>query len=80
MKMSSEFPCEDDEDAFSCSGITRLVADTGLRSELGAPFVAARVRFFVPAPSHEDALFEFLLGSCLPTRSTGHGDPGCGNE
>ena len=29
----------------------------------------------VPAPSEDDVLFEFLLGSCLLTRTTGHGDP-----
>ena len=68
------FPCEDNEDAFSCAGKTRLVTDVGLRSELGSVFVAERVQFAVPAPSEEDALFEFLVESCLLTRTTGHGD------
>ena len=68
------FPCEDNEDAFSCSGKVRLVEDAGLRSELSAAFVAERMQFAVPAPAGEDALFEFLLGSCLLTRTTGHGD------
>ena len=49
--------------------------DRGLRSELGAVFVAERAQFEVPAPSVEDLLFEFLLGSRLLTRTTGHGDP-----
>lgn len=69
------FPCEDNEDAFSCSGRVRLVTDSDLRSALSAVFVAERAQFAVPAPSDEDGLFEFLLDSCLLTRTTGHGDP-----
>ena len=69
------FPCEDNEDAFSCTGVVRPVADGGLRSELSAVFVAERARLEVPAPAPEDLLFEFLLRSCLLTRTTGHGDP-----
>ena len=69
------FPREDDEDAFYCAGRARLVEDPGQRSELSAVFVAERAQFDVPAPSDEDLLFEFLLGSCLLTRTTGHGDP-----
>jgi hypothetical protein len=68
------FPCEDNEDAFSCAGKVRLVTDPGLRSELSAIFVAERVQFAVPAPPEADELFEFLLASCLLTRTTGHGD------
>jgi hypothetical protein len=68
------FPCEDNEDAFSCSGMVRLVTDAGLRSELSNLFVTERKQLAVPAPSPEDALFEFLVQSCLLTRTTGHGD------
>lgn len=68
------FPCEDNEDAFSCSGKARLVTDPGLRSDLGDVFVAERVQLAVPAPSDEDVLFEFLVESCLLTRTSGHGD------
>ncbi len=68
------FPREDNEDAFSCTGKVRLVDDARLRSELSAVFVAERMQLAVPAPAEEDALFEFLLGSCLLTRTTGHGD------
>jgi hypothetical protein len=68
------FPCEDNEDAFACTGMARLVDDAGLRSELSAVFVTERMQLAVPAPAEEDALFEFLLGSCLLTRTTGHGD------
>jgi hypothetical protein len=68
------FPREDNEDAFSCSGKVRLVGDAGLRSELSAVFVTERIHLAVPAPAEEDTLVEFRLGSCLLTRTTGHGD------
>jgi hypothetical protein len=68
------FPCEDNEDAFACTGKARLVDDAGLRSELSTVFVAERMQLAVPAPAEDDALFEFLLSSCLLTRTTGHGD------
>ncbi len=68
------FPCPDNEDAFSCIGKARLVTDAGLRSHLSEVFVAERLQLAVPAPSEEDALFEFQMGSCLLTRTTGHGD------
>lgn len=68
------FPREDNEDAFSCTGKVRLVQDAGRRSDLSAVFVAERMQLAVPAPAEEDDLFEFLVGSCLLTRTTGHGD------
>jgi hypothetical protein len=69
------FPCEDNEDAFYCSGRARQVTDAELRRELSALFVAERATFHVPAPAVDDELFEFLLQSALLTRTTGHGDP-----
>jgi hypothetical protein len=69
------FPCEDNEDAFSCTGRVRPVGDEALRTELGEVFVAERARLGVPMPAADDALFEFLLEGCLLTRTTGHGDP-----
>ncbi len=69
------FPCEDNEDAFYCTGAARTVADDARRAELGAVFVEERAQFSVPAPTEEDVLFEFLLQSCLLTRTVGHGDP-----
>ena len=68
------FPCEDNEDAFFCAGAARVADHAALRSELGARFVAERASLAVPAPSDDDVLFEFLLDSCLLTRTTGHGD------
>jgi Pyridoxamine 5'-phosphate oxidase len=69
------FPREDNEDAFSCMGTVRPVEDAQRRSDLGALFVAERAALGVAPPAVEDALFEFLLDSCLLTRTTGHGDP-----
>lgn len=68
------FPCEDNEDAFSCTGRAHLIEDAALRSELGDLFVAERSAIGVPHPSPDDALFEFLLESCLLTTTAGHGD------
>jgi hypothetical protein len=68
------FPCEDNEDAFSCGGRARLVDHAGLRSEIADLFVAERTRIHVPPPPPEDVLFEFLLDSCLLTQTSGHGD------
>ena len=69
------FPCEDNEDAFYCAGRARQVTEPDLRRELSAMFVAERIQFHVPAPDDHDELFEFLVDSCLLTRTTGHGDP-----
>ncbi len=69
------FPCPDDEDAFSCMGSVRLVADAGRRTALGDLFVRERAELSVPAPSSDDIAFELLVDSCLLTRTTGHGDP-----
>jgi hypothetical protein len=69
------FPCDDNEDAFSCRGRVRPVRDDGQRRELGEVFVAERAQLGVPMPAADDALFEFLLEGCLLTRTTGLGDP-----
>ena len=54
-----------------CPGMT----DAGLFAFIVPVFVAERARLGVPPPSEEDLLFEFMLGSCLLARTTGHGDP-----
>jgi hypothetical protein len=69
------FPCPDNEDAFFCSGRVRLVDDTNVRERLSDLFVEERSALSVPRPSDDDALVEFLLESCLLTRTMGHGDP-----
>jgi hypothetical protein len=69
------FPRDDNEDAFSCMGVARLVTDDDRRAALGAQFVTERARLGVPLPDEANALFEFEVDSCLLTRTTGHGDP-----
>jgi hypothetical protein len=69
------FPCPDNEDAFYFTGLARLVEDRALRSTLTKQFVEERSQFGVEPPAEEDALFEFTLGTCLLTRTSGHGDP-----
>jgi hypothetical protein len=69
------YPRDDDEDAFFLAGRARHVDDPGIRRALSDQFVAERTRFAVPAPSADHDLFEFDIGRCLVTRTTGHGDP-----
>ncbi len=69
------FPCPDDEDAFSMSGVARLVADEVIRSRVARQFVDERAQLAVPPPAEQDLLFELAIDSCLLTRTTGHGDP-----
>jgi hypothetical protein len=69
------FPCPDNEDAFFFSGSARLVEDATVRADLSEQFVQERSQFPVDPPGDHDALFEFVLDSCLLTRTTGHGDP-----
>jgi hypothetical protein len=69
------FPCPDDEDAFSCMGSVREVGDDVLRRELSDVFVHERAALGVPAPRDDEIAFEFLIDSCLLTRTSGHGDP-----
>ena len=69
------FPCPDDEDAFSCMGSVREVDDATRRSELSDVFVHERAALSVPAPRDDEIAFEFLVDSCLLTRTSGHGDP-----
>lgn len=69
------FPCPDNEDAFSLTGVARLIEDENVRDILGRQFVHERSQFPVAAPADDDALFQFDIDSCLLTRTTGHGDP-----
>ena len=69
------FPCEDNEDAFYCTGRAQAVDDPAIRRELAELFVAERSAPEVPAPAPDDHLFSFGLQRCLLTRTTGHGDP-----
>lgn len=69
------FPLETNEDAFYVTGLARLVADEQRRGRLGDQFAAERSALHVPLPGSEQHLFEFLIGTAMLTRTTGHGDP-----
>ncbi|RDI59043.1 hypothetical protein DFR76_1193 [Nocardia pseudobrasiliensis] len=69
------FPCEDNEDAFYCTGRAEDVADAGIRRALSDLFVAERSKFDVAAPDADAHLFRFGLDRVLVTRTVGHGDP-----
>ena len=67
------FPCEDNEDAFYCTGRASAEADAGLRQTLAGIFVAERAGS-VPVPEPAQHLFRFSVDRGLLTRTTGHGD------
>ena len=66
------FPCEDNEDAFYCTGRAEADEDAVTRQVLAGIFV--RERTGVPAPAPDHHLFRFTLDRCLLTRTAGHGD------
>ncbi len=68
------FPCEDNEDAFYCTGRVQAVDDLATRRALAGLFVTERSAPEIPAPGADDHLFSFGLQRCLLTRTTGHGD------
>ena len=61
------YPCDDNEDAFYLSGLSRSVLDPHLRAALSGQFVQERVQSGMPAPAEQDLLFEFLIARCLLT-------------
>lgn len=69
------FPCEDNEDAFYCTGHAQAIDDPATRQPLAELFVTERSTPGVPAPAADDHLFHFGFQRCLLTRTTGHGDP-----
>ena len=69
------FPCPDNEDAFYLTGTATRVDDASVRTAVSELFVNERLAFKVPAPEEQDLLFQFLVASCLLTRTKGHGDP-----
>lgn len=69
------FPCVDNEDAFYLSGRAELSEDPQLRDEVGRVFLDER-SWDQPPPGFDDQrLVEFLVATCMLTRTTGHGDP-----
>ena len=68
------FPCEDNEDAFYCTGRATVVDDPVVRRVLADVFVTERADGGVPVPAPDHQLFQFSIETCLLTRTTGHGD------
>ena len=68
------FPCEDNEDAFYCTGRATVVDDPVVRQVLADVFVTERADAGVPVPAPDHQLFRFGIETCLLTRTTGHGD------
>jgi hypothetical protein len=68
------FPSPDNENAFYLTGRARPVSDPGLASGAAAQFLAERGMETEPDDFASGEFFEFLLGRCLLTTTTGHGD------
>jgi len=69
------FPCPDNEDAFYLSGRAEVRDDADVRERVIRQFVSER-SFEIPLASlQEQSVVEFLVVSCMLTRTTGHGDP-----
>ena len=69
------FPCPDNEDAFFLAGTARRIEEDPVRAAIASQFVEERSRFPVASPDDDHTLFEFLIETCLLTRTAGHGDP-----
>ncbi len=68
------FPPAQNEDAFYVTGRAVARQDAELRRSLAAVFLDER-KWDAPPPGFEQQrLFEFLIESCLLTRTAGHGD------
>jgi hypothetical protein len=68
------FPSPENEDAFYVTGVARPRPDPGLREVIAAQYFGERDMAEAPPGFETEELFELLVGSCLLTRTTGHGD------
>jgi hypothetical protein len=68
------FPPAANEDAFYVTGNAEPRTDPALWEVAAAQFLAERDMAEPPADFEEQELFELLIGSCLVTRTKGHGD------
>jgi hypothetical protein len=55
-------------------GTAHNVADPEIRNAVREQFVAERKQFSVRPPADDHDLFEFSVGRCLLTKTSGHGD------
>jgi hypothetical protein len=69
------FPCPNNEDAFYLTGRAEARNDAQLRAEINGLFLDERDMDTAPPGFDDQALFEFLVDTCMITRTTGHGDP-----
>ncbi len=69
------FPTDDNEDAFYVTGSATKVEDTVLIALLADQYAKERTMDAPPEDLGSWEAFEFLLDSCLLTRTNGHGDP-----
>jgi hypothetical protein len=68
------FPVDGNEDAFYLTGTATPRPDPDLREVVAAQYFGERDMAEAPAGFEEEQLFELLIGSCLVTRTKGHGD------
>lgn len=68
------FPPAQNEDAIYLTGTAGERTDGALRESLAATFFAERGWESPPPGFDQQRLFEFLINSCLLTRTAGHGD------
>jgi hypothetical protein len=72
------YPRPENEDAFYLTGIAKVRSDQAVRRAAISEFLAQPGRQGPPLDeSHfvNQTVVEFLIDSCLLTRTTGHGDP-----
>jgi hypothetical protein len=69
------FPADENEDAFSLTGLARPADDPNLRRTLQAQFLQERGLQEPPEALNEQEVFVFEIERCLHTVTTGHGDP-----
>jgi hypothetical protein len=68
------FPTDGNEDAFYLTGRAEPMSDRELTAAATAQFLSERGMADEPADFSDGEFFEFLVGRCLLTRTTGHGD------
>lgn len=68
------FPVPANEDAFAIKGEAVSRPDRDLRQAVDAAFLEERGWKTPPPGFEQQLLFEFLIDSCLLTRTAGHGD------